>query len=256
MSRGVCLVTGASRGIGAACARLAAERGWDVVVHYRSAAEKAEAVAEEVRRAGRQAATVAGDVATEDGIAAVYRAVDAFTAEVGPLTALVNNAGAAEQVGDVASFTFARVERIIALNLTGAIWVAREAMMRMATSRGGKGGAIVNLSSAAAKLGSPGAFVDYAAAKGGVDTFTVGLALEWARDGVRVNAVRPGIIDTDFQANVGRPDRPKTDGPKQPMGRAGTVDDVARAVLYLLSDEAAYTTGAFLDVSGGRSAIP
>ena len=257
MSNGICLITGGSRGIGASCARLAAQRGWHVVINYNSNLAAAEQVAADVVAAGAKAKTVQGNIATQAGVEATYAAVDAFAVELAePLSAVINNAGASDPVGDLSTFSYDRVERVVALNVTGAIWVAREAVMRMATRFGGQGGSIVNLSSASAKLGSPDAFIDYAATKGAIDTFTIGLALEWARDGIRCNAVRPGIIDTEFQANVGRPDRPKTDGPKTPMGRAGTPDEVAEAILWLMSDAASYTTGGFIDISGGRSAIP
>lgn len=252
MSRGVCVVTGGSRGIGAASARLAAARGWDVLINYRSNAEAAQRVAEAVRAQGRRAEIVAGDVATEAGIAATFAAADAM----GRTSALINNAGIGDQVGDITDFSFERVERIVRLNVTGAIICAREAVRRMARRFGGEGGSVVNLSSAAAKLGSPHQFVDYAATKGAMDTFTVGLALEWAGEGIRVNAVRPGVIDTEFHASVGVGDRPREIGPQQPLGRAGTAEEVAEAILWLMSDAASYTTGAILDVSGGRSAVP
>lgn len=257
MTNGVCLVTGGSRGIGAATARLAAARGWDVAINCRTSRARAEEVARDVEAAGRRARVLVGDVATQDGIDAVYAGVDAFAAECGTrLTALVNNAGIADRVGRITDFSFGRIERIVALNVTGAMWVARQAVMRMATRFGGKGGAIVNLSSAAAKLGSADSFVDYAATKGAIDTFTVGLAREWALDGIRVNAVRPGIIDTELQASIGLPDRARTEGSRQPMGRAGTAEEVAEAIVWLMSPAASYTTGAFIDISGGRSAVP
>jgi len=159
-------------------------------------------------------------------------------------------------VGTIETFSFERVDRLMRLNVTAVIIASREAVKRMARCNGGHGGSIVNLSSAAAKLGSPATFIDYAATKGAIDTFTVGLALEWAREGIRVNAVRPGVIATEFHANVGVPDRPAEAGPAQPMGRAGTSEEVAEAIAWLMSDAASYTTGGFIDVSGGRSAIP
>ncbi|MBJ3776073.1 SDR family oxidoreductase [Acuticoccus sp. 2012] len=252
MTKGVCLITGGSRGIGAAAARMAGARGWDVLINYNANAAAAEAVAEDVRRSGARAEIVAGDVATEAGIMATYEAVDRF----GSLTALVNNAGIGDQVGDITTFSFDRVDRIVRLNVTGAIIVAREAVKRMATRFGGKGGSIINISSSAAKLGGNDQFVDYSATKGAIDTFTVGLALEWVKDGIRVNAVRPGVIDTDFHSNVGVPDRPATVGPQQPLGRAGTPEEVAEAIMWLMSDASSYTVGAIIEVSGGRSIVP
>lgn len=252
MGKGVCVITGGSRGIGAASALLAGRNGWDVLINYKANAAAAAAVADKVRAEGVRAETVGADVAHEPGVLDVFAAADAM----GPTTALVNNAGFAEQVGILTDFSANRIQRIVQLNVVGAILVAREAVKRMATRFGGSGGAIVNLSSASAKLGSPGQFVDYAATKGAVDSFTIGLALEWARDGIRVNAVRPGIIDTEFQAAVGVPDRPKTHGPQQPLGRAGTAEEVAEAILWLMSDASRYTTASFVDVSGGRIATP
>lgn len=249
---GLCVVTGGSRGIGAAAAVLAAQRGWDILINYRADRAAAERVAERVGGAGRAAHLVQADVGTEVGIDALYASVD----EIGGMTALVNNAGIGGQVGDITTFDFERVKRIVDLNVTGAIWCARAAVMRLATRFGGPGGSIINISSAAAKLGAASQFVDYAATKGAMDTFTVGLALEWASEGVRVNAVRPGVIDTDFHASVGVADRPQTVGPQQPLGRAGTSHEVAEAIVWLMSDAASYTTGAILDVSGGRSAVP
>ncbi|MEM7695733.1 MAG: SDR family oxidoreductase [Pseudomonadota bacterium] len=252
MGRGVCVVTGGSRGIGAAAARLAGAHGWDVLINYRARADAAEAVAADIVAAGGQAEIVAADVATQEGIDAVFAAADAM----GPLTALISNAGMGDQVGTVDTFTFERVDRLMRLNVTSVIMCAKAAVMRMATSRGGSGGSIIHIASAASKLGGPHQFVDYAATKGAIDTLTVGLALEWAGAGIRVNAVRPGVIDTDFHASVGVPDRPATVGPQQPIGRAGTPQEVAEAILFLMSDKASYTTGAILDVSGGRSAVP
>lgn len=252
MSRGVCVVTGGSRGIGAAAARLAGERGWDVLVNYRADEAAANAVAGHVRRGGAKAEVIAADVGTDAGIKAVFEAADRF----GTLTALINNAGVGDQVGSLDTFTFERVERMARINFTGSVMCAREAVVRMAQRFGGRGGSIVNISSAAAKLGGANQFVDYSATKGAIDTFTVGAALEWAMEGVRINAVRPGVIDTDFHDSVGASGRPQKVGPTLPMGRAGTPNEVAAAILWLMSDEASYTTGAILDVSGGRSAIP
>lgn len=252
MSKGVCVVTGGSRGIGAASAVLAARHGWDVLINYRANAARAGEVADKVRAEGRRAETVAADVAHEPGVLETFAAADAM----GRVTALVNNAGFAEEYSILTDCSADRIQRVVQLNVVGAILVAKEAVKRMATRFGGEGGAIVNLSSAAAKLGSPNAFIDYAATKGAIDSFTIGLALEWAKDGIRVNAVRPGIIDTEFQAMVGQADRPQTEGPKQPLGRAGTPEEVAEAIVWLLSDASRYTTASFVDVSGGRIATP
>ncbi|MEM9222832.1 MAG: SDR family oxidoreductase [Pseudomonadota bacterium] len=252
MSRGVCIVTGGSRGIGAAAARRIGAAGFDVLVNYRANSAAAEAVAGAIEDAGGRAETVGADVSTEEGILQTFAAADAM----GPVTGLINNAGIGDQVGTIESFSFARVERLMRLNVTSVIVASREAIKRMARKNGGSGGTIVNLSSASAKLGSPHQFVDYAATKGAIDTFTVGLALEWASEGVRVCAVRPGVIDTEFHATVGVPDRPAKVGPTLPMGRAGSADEVGVAIAWLMSDDASYSTGTIIDVSGGRSIVP
>jgi len=245
----VLLVTGGGRGIGAATSRLAAHRGWDVCVAYRSDAAAARAVADEVRAAGRRALAVAADVASEEQVVRLFEAVDRG---LGPLDGLVNNAGALERQATVAEMDAARIGRVLATNVTGSFLCAREAVRRMSTRRGGRGGAIVNLSSAAARLGSPGEYVDYAAAKAAVDTFTIGLAKEVAAEGIRVNAVRPGLIHTTIHASGGEPGRVARLAGTVPVGRGGTPEEVAAAVLWLLSDEASYVTGAVLDVAGGR----
>ncbi len=251
-ARGVCIVTGGSRGIGAAAARRIAAEGWAVIVNYNSNAAAADAVLKDIEAAGGSGATVQADVSTEAGIDAVFAAAE----KLGPVTALVNNAGMGEQVGTIETMTFERVERLMRLNVTSVIIASREAIRRMAKKNGGNGGVIINLSSAAAKLGAPNQFVDYAATKGAIDSFTIGLALEWAREGIRVNAVRPGVIATDFHANVGVPNRVAEVGAGLPMGRAGTPEEVAEAILWLMSDAASYSTGAIVDVSGGRSIVP
>lgn len=252
MSRGVAIVTGGSRGIGAATARRIAADGYDIVINYRTDDVAARRVCDDVRALGRRADVVGADVATEAGIDAIFAAADAM----GPLTGIVTNAGVGDAVGTIETFTLARVERIVRTNLTAVIICAREAIKRMALKNGGKGGSIVNISSAAAKLGAPTQFVDYAATKGAIDTLTVGLALEWAREGIRVNAVRPGVIETEFHAAVGVPNRTVEVGPGLPMGRTGTAGEVAEAVAWLMSDAASYSTGAIIDVSGGRSIVP
>ena len=243
------LVTGGSRGIGAATARLAAQRGWDVAVNYSRDQAAAEAVAMDVRKAGRRALVLQGDVGIEADVMAMFATIDR---EWGALTGLVNNAGVVDVAARVDAMSAARIERMFTINVFGTMWCAREAVRRMSTKHGGAGGVIVNLSSAAAKLGAPGQYVDYAAAKGAVDTFTLGLAREVATEGVRVNAVRPGIIETDIHASGGQPGRAAQMAPMVPMQRAGSADEVAQAIIWLLSADSSYTTGTMLDVAGGR----
>ena len=243
------LVTGASRGIGAAVALRCASAGWDVAVNYTRDTAAAERVAREVRALGRRAIHVQADVADEATLLAMFARIDA---ELPPLQGLVNNAGVVDAMARVDQTSVARLQRMFAINVIGSFVCAREAVKRMSTGHGGAGGAIVNLSSVAAKLGGPGWYVDYAASKGAIDTFTVGLAREVAAEGIRVNAVRPGIIDTDIHASGGQPERAHQSAALIPMQRAGTADEVAAAIVWLLSDEARYTTGAILDVSGGR----
>jgi NAD(P)-dependent dehydrogenase (short-subunit alcohol dehydrogenase family) len=245
----VLLVTGGSRGIGAACALLGARAGWDVAVNYTRDQPAAEAVATAVRTLGRRAMTVRADVADEAEVLAMFAAVDG---ELGVLHGLVNNAGVVDVAARVDEMSVARWRRMFDINVIGSLICAREAVCRMSTKHGGRGGAIVNLSSAAAKLGAPGQYVDYAAAKGAIDSFTLGLAREVAAEGVRVNAVRPGIIDTEIHASGGQPQRAAQMAPQVPMRRAGSADEVAQAVLWLLSDAASYTTGTVIDVAGGR----
>jgi NAD(P)-dependent dehydrogenase (short-subunit alcohol dehydrogenase family) len=243
------LITGGSRGIGAACARLAAQRGHDVAINYTRDTTAAQAVADEVRALGRQAWVLQADVGDEAQVLAMFAALDATGTRLG---GLINNAGVVDVAARVDEMSGTRLQRMLAINVLGTMWCAREAVRRMSMRHGGAGGAIVNLSSAAARLGAPGQYVDYAAAKGAVDTFTLGLAREVAAEGVRVNAVRPGIIDTEIHASGGQPDRAVRLAPQVPMQRAGTAEEVAAAVLWLLGPEAAYTTGAVLDVAGGR----
>ncbi len=245
----VLLVTGASRGIGAATARLAAARGWDVAVNYTRDAAAAEAVAADVRAAGRRALVVQADVADEAQVLAMFNAIDRG---LGVLRGLVNNAGVVDLPQRVDQMSVARLKRMFDINVIGSMVCAREAVRRMSTRHGGAGGAIVNLSSAAAKIGSPGQYVDYAAAKGAIDIFTLGLAREVATEGVRVNGVRPGIIETDIHASGGLPDRAREMAPMVPMQRAGSAHEVATAIVWLLSDEASYATGTVIDVTGGR----
>ena len=243
------LITGGSRGIGAAAAVLAARDGWDVAINYTRDAAAAERVAAQVRAAGRRALVLQADVSDEAQVLAMFAAVDK---DFGPLRGMVNNAGVVDMPARVDQMSLQRLMRMFAINLTGSFLCAREAVKRMSTKHGGAGGVIVNLSSAAARLGSPGQYVDYAAAKAGIDTFTLGLAREVAAEGIRVNAVRPGIIDTEIHASGGLPDRVKQTTPMVPMQRAGSADEVAQAIVWLLSDASSYTTGAVIDVTGGR----
>jgi len=245
----VLLVTGAGRGIGAATARLAAARGWDVAVNYARDAVAAEGVAAAVRALGRRAITVAADVADEAAVLAMFARIDA---ELGPLAGLVNNAGIVDMKARLDEMSVARWQRMWAVNITGSLLCAREAVRRMSKRHGGAGGAIVNLSSVAARLGAPAMYVDYATSKGAIDTFTQGLAQEVAAEGIRVNAVRPGIIDTDIHAASGDRNRPQAAAAMIPMQRPGSADEIAAAIVWLLSTEASYTTGAILDVGGGR----
>jgi NAD(P)-dependent dehydrogenase (short-subunit alcohol dehydrogenase family) len=245
----VVLITGGSRGIGAAAALLAARQGFAVAVNYASNSMAAEAVVRQIREAGGQALSVQADVAKEREVLAMFETVDA---KLGRLNALVNNAGVVDQTTRVDSITLERLQRMFEINVFGSFLCAREAVKRMSTRYGGSGGSIVNVSSAAARLGSPGQYVDYASAKGAIDTFTLGLAKEVAAEGIRVNAVRPGIIETDIHASGGLPNRARDVAPQVPMQRAGTAREVAEAIVWLLGDQASYTTGALLDVTGGR----
>lgn len=243
------LITGASRGIGAACARACAREGWAVGVHYRREASAAEALVAELRGLGVAAEAFAAEVSDESAVAGLFEAVDR---RLPPLGGLVCNAGVVDVAARVDAMDAARLRRMFEVNVVGTFLCAGQAVRRLSTRHGGHGGAIVAIGSAASRLGSPGQYVDYAASKGAVDTFVLGLAREVAGEGIRVNGVRPGIIDTEIHASGGEPDRVARLGPAVPMGRAGQAEEVAEAVLWLLGAGASYTTGALLDVSGGR----
>jgi len=246
---GVIVITGAGRGIGAATAKLAARRGFAVCVNYLRDLASAEAVAKEIVEGGGKAVSIQGDVASESDVVDLFCQVDR---KLGCVTALVNNAGILETQMRAEEMDAARWNRVLATNVVGTFLCSREAVRRMSTKHGGEGGAIVNISSAASRLGSPGEYVDYAASKAAVDAFTIGLAKEVAEEGIRVNAVRPGVIYTTMHASGGEPGRVDRVKAHVPMKRGGQPEEVAQAVLWLLSDEASYMTGSFLDVSGGR----
>lgn len=245
----ILLVTGASRGIGAATALLAAKAGWAVAVNYTANAQAAAAVVSQIEAGGGTAFAVQADVADEAQVLAMFAQVDA---RLGRLTGLVNNAGVIDRSARVDEMSVERLKRMFDVNVVGSIVCAREAIRRMSTRHGGSGGAIVNLSSAAARLGAAGQYVDYAAAKGAIDSFTLGLAKEVAAEGIRVNAVRPGLIETEIHASGGIPDRVAQLAHLVPMQRGGTAEEVAQAIVWLLSPAASYTTMSLLDVSGGR----
>ncbi len=252
MAEQVLVVTGGSRGIGAAVARLAAARGYGVVVNYLGNVAAAEAVCAAIHATGGEAVAVRGDVGREEDIDHIFLAAD----RMGPLKALVNNAGMIAPVSRLDEMPTDRIAEILRVNVLGTMLCSAAAIRRMSTRHGGSGGGIVNLSSAAAKLGAAGSYLDYATSKGAIDTFTLGLALEVAGEGVRVNGVRPGIIDTDFHAQGGEPDRAKRLASSIPVGRPGTAEEIATSIMWLLSDEAAYVTGTTLSVTGGRALVP
>jgi NAD(P)-dependent dehydrogenase (short-subunit alcohol dehydrogenase family) len=243
------LITGASRGIGRATALLAAARGWPVAINYRANARAAEATAAEARQRGSRATTVRGDVSVETDVVSMFRQAQA---ELGPLGGIVINAGMVAPAMRLADMGADRLERMFRVNVLGAYLCAREAARALSRSRGGKGGSVVLVSSAATRLGSPGQYVDYAGSKAALDTLAIGLAKELGAEGVRVNAVRPGLIETEIHASSGDPDRARRLGAETPVGRAGRPEEIAEAIVWLLSDAASYVTGAILDVAGGR----
>jgi NAD(P)-dependent dehydrogenase (short-subunit alcohol dehydrogenase family) len=245
----VVVITGASRGIGAATALLAAKQGWAVAVNYVSNSLAADEVVRQILEAGGMAVAIQADVAVEADVVRLFQEVDA---KLGRISGLINNAGVVDMPSRVDGMSVERLTRMWTTNITSSFVCAREAVKRMSTKLGGDGGSIVNLSSAAARLGSPGQYVDYAASKAAIDTLTIGLAKEVAMEGIRVNAVRPGIIDTEIHASGGLPDRAAQVAPLVPLQRAGTAHEVAEAIVWLLSDASTYTTGSFIDVTGGR----
>jgi len=245
----VMLITGASRGIGAAAARIAGATGWNVWVNYRSDEAGARQVADQISADGGQAFVVQGDVSREEDVLRVFETIER---QSGRLDGLVNNAGILERQSRLDEMSADRLARVFSTNIIGAFICAREAVRRMSTAKGGTGGVIVNVSSAAARLGSPFEYIDYAASKGALDTLTLGLSKEVAAEGIRVNAVRPGLIYTDIHTAGGEPGRVDRLGSTVPMKRGGTADEVARAIMWLMSEESAYCTGSLLDVAGGR----
>jgi len=246
---GVALITGSGRGIGAATAKLAARRGYAVCVNYLKNAERAEAVVAEIRAGGGKAILVQADTANEDEVVRLFERVDQ---ELGPLTALVNNAGITGRAGRLDSFDARAIRRVLEVNVTGAILCSQQAVKRMSTKHGGAGGSIVNVSSLAANLGGANQWIPYAAAKGAINSFTLGLAKEVAAEGIRVNAISPGLINTEIHAEAGIGDRLQKVIPMVPMGRLGTAEECAEAILWLMSGEAAYMIGSILTLSGGR----
>ena len=252
MTDNVVIVTGGSRGIGAEAAKLAGAQGYTVIINFVSNQSAADGVVTSIKEKGGNAFSLQGDIQHEDDVLALFE----FAKTKGTIKALINNAGVVDYPARLDEMSVARLNRMFAINLTGAFLCAREAVKAMSTKHGGHGGTIVNLSSAAAKLGAGGQYVDYASTKGAIDTMTIGLAREVAEEGIRVNAVRPGIIDTDIHASGGQPDRANELTSIIPMKRPGDAIEVAKAIIWLMSDDASYSTGTIIDVSGGRSIVP
>jgi len=248
-SKGTILVTGGSRGIGAACVKLLARDGYDVVINYATSAAVAEGLAGEITGMGRSCIAIKADVGSEPEVVTMFQEIDR---SMPPLAGLVNNAGILFEKALLRDFDADRINETLRVNVTGSFLCAREAVRRMSTAHGGKGGVIVNLSSAAARIGSPNEFIDYAASKGAIDAMTLGLSKEVASEGIRVNAVRPGLIHTDIHASSGQPDRVERLQGQVPMGRGGSAEEVAESIVWLLSPAASYVTGVLLDVTGGR----
>ena len=248
----VVLITGSSRGIGAAVALLAAQAGWAVAVNYVRQADKAQALVDQIKAQGGQAVALQADIGVASDIARLFADVDRLFANIGPLRGLVNNAGIVDRVERVDEMSFERVERMMRINVVSAFMCSHAAGLRMSTRHGGEGGSIVNVGSAASRLGGAGQYVDYAASKGAIDSFTIGLSKEVAAERVRVNCVRPGIIDTDIHASGGLPNRVRDVGGQMPMGRVGMAQEVAQAVVWFLSEHSSYCSGSILDVSGAR----
>ena len=248
-SKGTILVTGGSRGIGAACVKLLTRDGYDVAINYARSAAAAEQLADDAKAVGSRSITVKADVGSEADVTAMFAQIDKA---MPPLVGLVNNAGILFEKARLEEFSAERINETMRVNVTGSFLCAREAVRRMSTAHGGKGGVIVNLSSAAARIGSPNEFIDYAASKGAIDAMTIGLSKEVAGQGIRVNAVRPGLIHTDIHASSGQPDRVERLQGQVPMGRGGSAEEVAESIVWLLSPAASYVTGVLLDVTGGR----
>jgi NAD(P)-dependent dehydrogenase (short-subunit alcohol dehydrogenase family) len=245
----VLLVTGAARGIGAAIVQLAAKEGYAIAINYQYAANQADALANSINHNGGEALAIQADVSKESDVVRMFKCIDE---KLGVISALVNNAGIVDQKSSVSRMSYERLQKMFSTNVIGSFVCSREAVIRMSTHSGGQGGAIVNLSSIVSRLGAPGQYVDYAASKAAIDTLTIGLAKEVAGEGIRVNSVAPGIIDTEIHASGGEPERARQSAGVIPMGRAGTANEVANAVLWLLSAQASYVTGACIDVGGGR----